>query len=66
MGFPAEPFSTSKSRRRFLTRTSLAAAAGWASRAEGRVPAPQVMVARIDRKPGPAEASSMDQWPGYE
>jgi alkaline phosphatase D len=37
MRFPAEPFSASRSRRRFLTTTSLAAAAVWASRAEGRV-----------------------------
>jgi len=37
MRFPAEPFSVSRSRRRFLTTTSLAAAAVWASRAEGRV-----------------------------
>ena len=37
MLFPAEPFSATRSRRRFLTTTSLAAAAVWASRAEGRV-----------------------------
>lgn len=37
MHFPAEPFFSSPSRRRFLTTTSLAAAAVWASRAEGRV-----------------------------
>jgi alkaline phosphatase D len=37
MRFPAEPFSARRSRRRFLTTTSLAAAAVWASRAEGRV-----------------------------
>jgi len=28
--------------------------------------AQQVMMARVDRAPGPAEAYSMDQWPGYE
>ena len=37
MFFPAEPFSSSPSRRRFLVTSSLAAAAVWASRAEGRV-----------------------------
>ena len=26
----------------------------------------QVMMARVDRRPGPDEAYSMDQWPGYE
>lgn len=28
--------------------------------------AQQVMMARVDRKSGPEEAFSMDQWPGYE
>jgi alkaline phosphatase D len=28
--------------------------------------AQQVMMARVDRKAGPAEEFSMDQWPGYE
>ena len=28
--------------------------------------AQQVMMARVDRKAGPEEAFSMDQWPGYE
>lgn len=37
MPFPAEPFSSTRSRRRFLTTTSLAAAAVWSMRAEGRV-----------------------------
>jgi len=37
-----------------------------ASTARWNVLAQQVMMARIDRAPGPAEAYSMDQWPGYE
>lgn len=28
--------------------------------------AQQIMMARVDRKPGPEIAMSMDQWPGYE
>jgi len=28
--------------------------------------AQQIMMARVDRKAGPGEAYSMDQWPGYE
>jgi len=34
--------------------------------ARWNVLAQQVMMARVDRVPGPAEAYSMDQWPGYE
>ena len=37
MLFPAEPFSATRSRRRFLVTSSLAAAAVWSTRAEGRV-----------------------------
>ena len=37
-----------------------------ASQARWNVIAQQVMMARIDRAVGPAEAYSMDQWPGYE
>lgn len=37
-----------------------------ASPARWNVLAQQVMMARVDRLPGPLEAFSMDQWPGYE
>lgn len=37
MLFPAEPFSASRSRRRFLVTSSLAAAAVWSTRAHGNV-----------------------------
>ncbi len=36
------------------------------SRATWNVLAQQVMMARVDRVPGPKERCSMDQWPGYE
>lgn len=36
------------------------------SPAKWNIVANQVLVARIDRKPGPEEALSMDQWSGYE
>ena len=36
------------------------------SRAKWNIIANQVLMARIDRKPGPEEALSMDQWSGYE
>lgn len=36
------------------------------SPATWNVLAQQVMMARVDRVPGPGEAYSMDQWPGYE
>lgn len=36
------------------------------SRARWNIIANQVLVARIDRKPGPEEMLSMDQWSGYE
>jgi len=36
------------------------------SQAKWNVLAQQVMVARMDRKPGEEVAYSMDQWPGYE
>jgi alkaline phosphatase D len=36
------------------------------SRARWNIVANQVLMARIDRKPGPEEAVSMDQWSGYE
>lgn len=36
------------------------------STANWNVLAQQVMVARVDRKPGDGVAYSMDQWPGYE
>ena len=36
------------------------------SRAKWNLVAQQVMMARIDRTPGPGETYSMDQWPGYE
>ena len=36
------------------------------SRAKWNVVANQVMVARLDLKPGPDEALAMDQWSGYE
>jgi len=37
-----------------------------ASPARWNILAQQVMMARVDRASGPAEAYSMDQWPGYE
>lgn len=37
-----------------------------ASPAQWNVLAQQVMMARVDRLPGPLAAFSMDQWPGYE
>lgn len=36
------------------------------SRAKWNIIANQVLMARIDRKPGPEEVLSMDQWSGYE
>ena len=36
------------------------------SRAKWNIIANQVLMARIDQKPGPEEALSMDQWSGYE
>jgi alkaline phosphatase D len=36
------------------------------STARWNIVANQVLVARIDRRPGPEEALSMDQWSGYE
>jgi alkaline phosphatase D len=36
------------------------------SQAKWNVLAQQVMMARVDRKPGEVTAYSMDQWPGYE
>ncbi len=36
------------------------------SRAKWNIIANQVLMARIDMKPGPEEAVSMDQWSGYE
>lgn len=36
------------------------------SQATWNVLAQQVMMARVDRKPGAGESYSMDQWPGYE
>jgi alkaline phosphatase D len=36
------------------------------SQARWNVLAQQVMMARVDRTPGPVVAYSMDQWPGYE
>lgn len=37
-----------------------------ASAARWNILAQQVMMARVDRSPGPVEAYSTDQWPGYE
>jgi alkaline phosphatase D len=37
-----------------------------ASSSTWNILAQQVMMARVDRSPGPVEAFSMDQWPGYE
>lgn len=37
-----------------------------ASKSRWNALAQQVMIARVDRKAGPEEAFSMDQWPGYE
>jgi alkaline phosphatase D len=37
-----------------------------ASQARWNILAQQVMMARVDRSPGPVEAYSTDQWPGYE
>jgi alkaline phosphatase D len=36
------------------------------SAARWKVLAQQVMMARVDKQPGPGEKFSMDQWPGYE
>lgn len=36
------------------------------SQGKWNVIAQQIMMARVDRKPGDFEAFSMDQWPGYE
>lgn len=49
-----------KRQRDWLFRRSAASGAHW------NVLAQQVMMARVDRKSGPEEAFSMDQWPGYE
>ena len=46
--------------RDWLFKRSAAPGAQW------NVLAQQVMMARVDRKSGPEEAFSMDQWPGYE
>jgi alkaline phosphatase D len=45
---------------KWLYETLLASPARW------NVLAQQVMMARVDRLPGPITAYSMDQWPGYE
>ncbi|HEX3656433.1 MAG TPA: alkaline phosphatase D family protein [Pirellulales bacterium] len=45
---------------KWLYRTLKASPARW------NVLAQQVMMARVDRKPGEIVAYSMDQWPGYE
>lgn len=37
-----------------------------ASKTKWNALAQQVMIARVDRKAGPEQAYSMDQWPGYE
>lgn len=37
-----------------------------ASQGKWNVLAQQIMMARVDRKPGEGETYSMDQWPGYE
>lgn len=46
--------------REWMFRRTAARGALW------NVLAQQVMMARVDRKTGPEEAFSMDQWPGYE
>jgi alkaline phosphatase D len=46
--------------REWMFRRSAAPGAQW------NVLAQQVMMARVDRKQGPEQSFSMDQWPGYE
>ncbi|HVR35206.1 MAG TPA: alkaline phosphatase D family protein, partial [Methylomirabilota bacterium] len=49
-----------ENQRNWLVRGLGASSARW------NVLAQQVMMARVDRRPGPEVAHSMDQWPGYE
>jgi len=51
---------TGPAQERWLLDGFATSAATW------NILAQQVMMARVDRASGPAEAFSMDQWPGYE